>query len=319
MLENGSFIRPGMKVALVPCPALGDTTLFLWLAWRLQAAGAEVSLCSKGLQSLRDYLPGLAILDSHHDLPELARSNDLVICALKRFDQKNISEFSNVAYLASKKFSSDHPLGRRQVLIRGNILPDGNNVICRDSRAGKTMAQWIDVYASEVLGLDVSTAPAGLQCLPAVSEDAKRRIAIFPTSPDANKNYSPRGFRRLADKLVAKGWVVEFVGTVPEQVALQSLYPNYAVRAFVDLKGLVDYLRSCSVVISNDSGGGHIASLLGLHTFTITRRRADFTWRPGFNSLNRVVNPSMTFKWMGRPIWRPFISHRRLIQELPNW
>ncbi|MDD1510128.1 glycosyltransferase family 9 protein [Pseudomonas sp. CNPSo 3701] len=319
MLENDSLIWPGMKVALVPCPALGDTTLFLWLAWRLQAAGAEVSLCSKGLLSLSHYLPGLTILDGHYDLPSLARSNDLVICALKRFDELSDSELSNVAYLASKKFSSDHPLARREVLIRGNILPGGNNVICRDSRAGKTMTQWIDLYASEILGLDVAAAPAGFQFLPAVSEDAKRRIAIFPTSPDINKNYSAPGFKRLADRLATRGWVVEFVVTVPEQAALQSLYPNYIVHAFRDLKGLVDYLRSCSVVISNDSGGGHIASLLGLYTFTITRRREDFTWRPGFNSLNRVINPSITFKWLGRPIWRPFISHRRLIRELPKW
>lgn len=319
MVENGSLIRPGMKVALVPCPALGDTTLFLWLAWRLQAAGVEVSLYSTALISLRGYLPGLAILGSQYDLEELSRSNDLVICALKRFDEGSASEHSNVAYLASKKFSSDHPLARRQVFIRDNILPGGNNVICRDSRAGKTMAQWIDVYANEVLGLDVGSAPAGFQSLPASSEDAKRRLAIFPTSPNANKNYSPRGFRRLADKLVSKGWVIEFVGTVPEQAALQSLYPNYIVHAFVNLKGLVDYLRSCSVVISNDSGGGHIASLLGLHTFTITRRRVDFSWRPGFNSLNHVINPSITFKWLGRPIWRPFISHRRLIRGLPKW
>ena len=319
MLENSSLIRPGMKVALVPCPALGDTTLFLWLAWRLQAAGAEVSLCSTALQSLRDYLPGLTILGSQHDLPELARTNDLVICALKRFDEASASEFSNVAYLASKKFSADHPLVRRPVLIRGNTLPGGNNVICRNSRAGKTMAQWIDVYASEVLGLDIATAPTGLQCLPEASEDAKRRIAIFPTSPDINKNYSTRGFRRLADRLITKGWVVEFLGTAAEQEALQALYPEYVVQGFGDLKGLVDYLRSCSVVISNDSGGGHIASLLGLHTFTITRRRADFTWRPGFNSLNRVINPVVTFKWLGRPIWRPFISHHLLIRELPKW
>lgn len=319
MLENSSFIRPGMKVALVPCPALGDTTLFLWLAWRLQAAGAEVSLCSTALLSLRDYLPGLHILGSQYDLAELACSNDLVICALKRFEERSASELSNVAYLASKRFCADHPLGRRPVLIRGHLLPGGNNVICRDSRAGKTMAQWIDVYASEVLGLDIAKTPVGFQFLPEVGSDVRRRIAIFPTSPDINKNYSSRGFRRLADKLAAKGWAVQFVGTASEQAALQVLYPKYVVQGFSDLKGLVDYLRSCSVVISNDSGGGHIASLLGLYTFTITRRRADFTWRPGFNSLNCVINPSVTFKWFGRSIWRPFISHRRLIRELPKW
>lgn len=56
MAGEQALISAGMKVAVVSCPALGDTTLFLRLAWRLQAAGANVTLVSAPLSSVRDYL-----------------------------------------------------------------------------------------------------------------------------------------------------------------------------------------------------------------------------------------------------------------------
>ncbi|MBV7563363.1 glycosyltransferase family 9 protein [Pseudomonas sp. sia0905] len=322
MAGEQALISAGMKVALVPCPALGDTTLLLWLAWRLKDAGVQVSLASASLFAVRDYLPGLEIIGgAQPDVPALARSHDLVICAIDWFvhanDPETESALGNVAYLAGKKLPVRYELERKTVSLAGAPLPGAHNVICRDPKAGKTMVQWIDIYAHEILGLDIMSKPAGLQSLPAIAEDAAGRVAIFPTTPHASKNYSHRGFRRLAQKLAAKGWQVEFVGIPAEQQALQSQYPDFTVHAFQDLKGLIDYLCTCSVVISNDSGGGHLGSLLGLRTFTITRRRSDFTWRPGFNDRNRVVNPRFTFKWMGKTIWRPFISLNHVLRELP--
>lgn len=317
------LINAGMKVALVPCPALGDTLLFLWLAWRLQAVGAQVTLASGSLSSLRDYLPNFQFAGGvQPDVPALAEDNELVICAVDWLDQIACSgtdplSLRNVAYLAGKKLPARLKVDPQPVLLGGHTIPDGHNVICRDPKAGKTMVQWIDLYAEQVLGLDLSMRPAGLQSLPAATSDAGGRIAIFPTTPHASKNYSVRGFRRLARSLVAKGLQVEFVGVPADHAELQAQYPGFTVNAFKDLKGLVDFLRTCSVVISNDSGGGHLGSLMGLQTFTITRRRPDFTWRPGFNSRNQVINPVLTFKWMGEIVWRPFIPLRRVLREIP--
>lgn len=323
MAGEQALISAGMKVAVVSCPALGDTTLFLRLAWRLQAAGASVTLVSAPLSSVREYLPGLDIRgESSPDIVALAQANDLVICYIdwlikSSMAGNDLSTLSNVAYLSGKKLPGRFQLDQRPVLLNGRPVVGGHNVICRDPKAGKTMVQWIDLYAEEVLGLDLATPLPGLQSLPARAGDAGRRVAIFPTTPHSSKNYSTRGFQRLAQKLVAKGWQVEFVGIPAEQQALRSQYPQFTVHAFQDLKGLIDYLCTCSVVISNDSGGGHLGSLLGLRTFTITRRRSDFTWRPGFNDRNRVVNPRFTFKWMGKTIWRPFISLNHVLRELP--
>ncbi|MFI8734626.1 ADP-heptose:LPS heptosyltransferase [Pseudomonas sp. NFACC19-2] len=324
MSGEKTFIRAGMKVAVVSCSALGDTTLFLRLAWRLQAAGAQVTVVSASLSAVREYLPGLEIIgETQPDVAALAESNDLVICYIDwliKASQAGVEllSLSNVAYLSGKKLPARFQLDQRSVLIDGVLIPAAHNVICRDPKAGKTMVQWIDLYAEEVLGLDPAIPLMGFQFLPAAAGDAGFRIAIFPTTPHAKKNYSSRGYRRLARSLVAKGWQVEFVGTPAERDVLQAQYEGFTVHAFTDLKGLVDFLCSCSIVISNDSGGGHLGSLLGLRTFTITRRRLDFTWRPGFNSLNRVINPLFTFKWMGKTVWRPFIPLSRVLREIPT-
>lgn len=316
MSENKTLITPGMKIALVPCPALGDTTLFLRLAWRLQAVGAQVTLASASLASVRDYLPGLAVVGGTPDVIGLAACSDLVICAI---DWQVEAPLSNVAYLAGKKLPRGFRPEQQPVSLQGHEIAGAHNVICRDPKAGKTMVQWIDLYAQEVLGLDSAQPVAGLQALPEVANDADRRVAIFPTTPHASKNFSPSGFRRLARRLAARGWLVEFVGIPSEQQMLSVEYPGYRVHTFSDLKELIDFLRTCSVVVSNDSGGGHLGSLMGLRTFTVTRRRSDFTWRPGFNELNCVINPLLSFKWLGKTVWRPFIPLRRIVQTLPNW
>lgn len=322
MSVDKAWLRPGMKVAVVSCPALGDTTLFLRLAWRLHAAGAQVTLVSAPLYPAREYLPDFEVVgDAQPDIVLLAEQHDLVICyidwlILASRAGVDLLPLSNVAYLAGKKLPRQFELEQRSVTVDGQVLAHAHNVICRDPKAGKTMVQWIDLYAQEVLGLDPAVPVPGLKALPPVAADAERRLAIFPTTPHASKNYSSRGFRRLARELVARGWQVEFVGTPAEQTALQRQYPDFTVNAFSDLKGLIDFLRNCSVVVSNDSGGGHLGSLMGLRTFTITRRRPDFTWRPGFNASNSVIHPRFTFKWMGETVWRPFIPISRIWNAL---
>lgn len=324
MTVDNAWLRPGMKVTVVSCPALGDTTLFLRLAWRLQAAGAQVTLVSSPLYSAREYLNGLDVLDdARPDIVQLSVQCDLVICYIDWLieasrDGVDLLSLHNVAFLAGKKLPQQFQLEQRSVVVAGRMLVNAHSVICRNPKAGKTMVQWIDLYAQEVLGLDIDVDVTGLQGLPPAAADANRRLAIFPTTPHASKNYSARGFRRLARVLVARGWQVEFVGTPAEQSMLKRQYPDFRVNAFNDLKGLIDFLRNCSVVVSNDSGGGHLGSLLGLRTFTITRRRADFTWRPGFNALNSVIQPRLTFKWMGETVWRPFIPLSRIWRALPK-
>jgi ADP-heptose:LPS heptosyltransferase len=193
------------------------------------------------------------------------------------------------------------------------------------------MVQWINQYAHEAFGLDcpepvpvpaiaVQKSPSQNRPLPREDRkppDAQRtKLAIFPTSALSKKDYPLRAWLWLANRLTKDGWTVDFVCLPKEQAAMQKVCANFAVRSFPDIKALMDYLSDCTAVISNDSGGGHLASLMGKKTFTITRRKGSFSWRPGFNEFNYVLTPLIGLKLFGHYIWRPFIPIWRIPARL---
>ncbi|MDC6679276.1 hypothetical protein OEZ78_27820, partial [Leclercia adecarboxylata] len=134
-----------------------------------------------------------------------------------------------------------------------------------------------------------SVKPGGELLSQLEERESSRLVLIFPTTPQPKKNYWLLGFRLLGHAIRKNGWDVEYVGVPKEHHQLEAAFPGFVVRSFVDISGLIDHVSTASVVISNDSGGGHLASLIGLKTFTITRRGEQFTWRPGFNNLNTVL------------------------------
>ena len=88
---------------------------------------------------------------------------------------------------------------------------------------------------------------------------------------------------------------------------------NVPVCSFETIRDLIIHIATSSVVISNDSGGGHLGAMLGLKTITITKKPNEFVWRPGFSGSRHVVGPAMTFKWFSGRIWRPFIPIGKIV------
>lgn len=308
------------RVAIVPCAALGDVTLYLYLAWLFHRAGARVRFVSGTLYPARDYFDWLQVESAESvDLLALAAENDLVICYVNALPQDasrlpEILAQANIAIVTAKKLSSRLGVDGREVRVGEHVFAGASRALCLRSRAGMSMVQWIDEYAASVFGLrGEGTVP--LRC-PTSCADAHRRVAIFPTTPHDKKNYSQAGFLWLARRLRARGWLVEFVGMPREREALGHAYSGFPVHAFADVRGLIDFLATCAVVISNDSGGGHLGSLMGLRSFTITRKHANFVWRPGFNAHNEVLAPLASFKLLGRYVWSPFIPVWRIPRRL---
>ena len=116
-------------------------------------------MASVSLSSVSEYLPGLDILGATPDVPALADCNDLVICAIDWFVDVPLK---NVAYLAGKKLPVKLRSEQPPVWLDDCLIEGAHNVICRDPKAGRTMVQWIDLYAEEVLGLDLSHAYCGV-------------------------------------------------------------------------------------------------------------------------------------------------------------
>ncbi|MBX9836554.1 MAG: hypothetical protein K2X65_10300 [Burkholderiaceae bacterium] len=308
------------RVTVVSCAALGDVTIYLYLAWLFHLAGARVRFVSKALFPARAYFDWLQVESSESiALDVLAESSDLVISYVSWLTQDaermhRLLEHNNIAFVTAKKLSARLGIDGRAVRVGDCTLQGASRALCLDSRSGLNMVQWIDEYASGVYGLNVRApmrVPRLVNC-----PDSRRRVAIFPTTPHLKKNYAPSGFRWLARRLIAKGWLVEFVGMPHEHAALTQTYCGFPVHKFADIRELMDFLSTCSVVVSNDSGGGHLGSLMGLRSFTVTRKQANFVWRPGFNELNQVLAPLMSFKLLGRYVWRPFVPLWRITARL---
>ncbi len=310
----------GLKVAIVPCSALGDVTIYLRLAWIFTQAGAQVRFFSGALFPAREYFEWLQVeADRELCLTKLSSENDLVISYVNWLARTaehvpGLLAHDNIAYVTAKKLPRALALDGRGVSIHGQHFAGASRAFCLESRAGWSMVQWVDSYARDVFGLTCDQ-PIALR-LPGPPVGSERRIAIFPTTPHAKKNYSARGFSLLARQLSRQGWFVEFVCMPHERELIAARYPGSAVHSFDDVKQLMNYLATTSVVISNDSGGGHLGSLMGLRTFTITRKYQNFVWRPGFNECNQVLAPLFSFKFFGKYVWRPFVPVWRIASIL---
>lgn len=310
----------GKSVAIAPCPALGDVTIYLRLAWLFHLAGAEVRFFSSLLKPAEMYFGWLTVESSERiDLLQLCTQADLVICYINwltchpdSLDQ--MLGQRNICFVTAKKLPVALQLEGREVVVGDHVFTGASRALCQSSRAGLTMVGWVDEYAAAVFGLR-SDAPINVD-LAKHCADSRRRVAVFPTTPHAKKNYSTRGFRWLAQRLQKRGWLVEIVGMPHEIEVLARCFPGFSIRTFPDVRALMDFLVNCSVVVSNDSGGGHLGSLLGLQSFTVTRKHTGFVWRPGFNTRNEVLAPIVSFKLLGRYIWRPFIPIWRISKRL---
>ncbi|WP_417780630.1 glycosyltransferase family 9 protein [Stutzerimonas xanthomarina] len=311
----------GRQVAIVPCPALGDVTLYIRLAWIFHSNGAQVTLYSSLAQSAQPHFPWMSIRASEAvDLIALAAAFDLVISYVGWLSRSsavdNAIASRNLAIVSAKKLPETLALNLRSTEVCGQVYPDASRPFCLESRAGKNMAQWVDDYAQRAFGLS-SDGQVAIKI-------ARRRmeapsVSIFPTTPEPRKNYSLRGFVWLGRLLQRKGWDVDFLCLPAEKARIAARVTSFPVRTFPTVGELMDHLASRQAVISNDSGGGHLASLIGLPTVTITRRNKAFVWRPGFDPRNEVIAPLFSVKIAGRYCWRPFVPVWRIPKVLERF
>lgn len=303
----------GIRVRILPIEALGDLTIYLQLAWRFYEQGADVEFFSNALKPAEGHFPWLRVcMFNGEDVTQLAGSCDLLFANYERSAIHAVwteahASLENVALVSSKRVPAG--VGAAVVNVGGVSFEGASRAFCTNSDAGLTLVDWVNQYVEVVFGLPrTQTTP---EVYVSRVQDSSR-ILIFPTTPEPRKNYWLRGFRWLAYRLVKRGWEVEFVCLPKEVDNLQAALPGQRVRSCQDIGSLLRLVATARIVVSNDSGGGHLASLLGLRTFTITRRGEGFVWRPGFNGSNMVLKPLFRMKLFGRYIWRPWVPVWRI-------
>ncbi|MCU0913919.1 MAG: glycosyltransferase family 9 protein [Planctomycetes bacterium] len=99
--------------------------------------------------------------------------------------------------------------------------------------------------------------------------DRERYAVIIPGSAQVSKCWPPERFAALADRLTAEhGLAIVATGSRSESRAVQEIggraqHPVADLAGQTSLPELVEVLRGAQLVVSNDTGPGHIAAALG--------------------------------------------------------
>ncbi|MBW1698345.1 MAG: glycosyltransferase family 9 protein [Deltaproteobacteria bacterium] len=111
------------------------------------------------------------------------------------------------------------------------------------------------------------------------------RIGLNLGASTQRRRWSEQNFFRLADNLSSKGMIIRvFLGPqesflFPTVKRMCDLY-GWELAAFDDIEALIQALSECRVLISNDTGPGHLAAALGISVITLFSTGAPQNVRP---------------------------------------
>ena len=315
----------GKRISIIPFPALGDVTVYLRMAQSLASVGAKVFFYSDLLASSDDLFDWLAISPiAGCKINDCANNSELLIVdvlspfflAFAKDTQAPLVPLpKNLLAVTAKQFPQPYLSLPPPAILEDIAQGSTHGPFCPGRRKGPSMIDWVDDYTKRVFGIDAPpTPPAICLSLPEGSDPHRKNLVlIFPTTPNPSKNYRLDGFVKIADAIANIGWNSEFICMPHEYDGISAAVKRHTVRSFQSIRELILHMAASKVVVSNDSGGGHLGAMLGLKTITITKKAEDFVWRPGFPGRRHVISPTMTIKWFTGRIWRPFINTGRVV------
>jgi heptosyltransferase-3 len=257
-------------VAVIPGTGLGDSLLHLPIVWQLLKEGYQVRFFSSSITSLIKPLENLEIWPSCNYLTSL----DYLITHLHGCSTIFVQQSSPAVILLKTTFPI-HILGTS----RFDHLSQAQQISAKVCHLLKLMAPDIQELRSNFLNFDL------------VSSKAESLVVIHPGSQSRSKNWPLEKFIFLAEFLKKKGWQVVFC-LGPDDLAFHDQIPIYFKKwCNLNLKELSKRLLRSKLFVGNDSGIGHLASLLGVPTLSLfaSRNHAKL-WRPEWSS-HFIITP----------------------------
>lgn len=327
---SGEPSKNNGSIAIVPWDTLGDGAIFLVLAENFRRAGFRVSYFSNAMYQMRNWLPQLDVKPSPEPSQKIdfLRRYDVIIndiCSpltagqstqnIESFSQKIVSISSNLdipASLQPNRFSDSS----KQVLQKKPTLEKvlmSNGTIRGEKKQGLTMVDYAVDYCKNRCGLiDASSKIELTPPLNLIKHHHSRRVVILPTT-ESKKEYSIDRFVKVAFMLSEENCDVQFV-VLPSQIKkYRNLLNPWPVRSFDSVEPLANFIYESAVTLCNDSGGGHLSSMLGTPTVVIYRKRDFFEYCPGWGK-SKVVRPYVVPKILGKRIWMPFLPPSSVAQ-----
>jgi len=330
VLQTGELraVAERCNIAVVPSMGLGDGCVYLVLAANLARAGYTVTVYSNQLAPLADWLPAFDVVPLPMPAETFAVLDgfDLVISDLGSMVTRHEVPASDLAerYMFVGTCKVNPQLVRNPAAAALARLTPDKHVLLSRLVAGAGSLRCVDDdrismvdqavrFCSERLGLSNATKDVGL--LAPVHLKFRRyskRVMIHPLSYNPKKNWPREKYMSLARRLEAKGLEPQFVLSPKERAEHgQHFMSGFDAPVFPDTSALAEHLFESGYVIGNDSGVGHLASLLGVPVLTLYRKRRDgFCWRPDW-APGAVVRPAMTLGII-RNAWPLFMSVSRV-------
>jgi hypothetical protein len=328
------------RIGLVAYDSLGDGLMYLMVADNLRRNGFDVSYFGGAVSQLADWLPQFEVkpyppvADMEAELDDF----DLVICSPPSFIRHRYSE-DQMRALAERyvlvclsrhvpeHWRFDHRKG-----IRDRLPPDVadrlqgpagcSGTIRYRRRSGRNMVEMALSFMTERMGLEDVSKDVELRPPDGVAYRRHRdRVVIFPDSANPErKDWTPARYLDLATRLTDRGLKPKIVVSADNLETWRQMPGNdYETTDFPSISALAAYLYESGVVIANDSGGGHLASFLGVPTITIYRRmKPSYLWRPGWGP-GTVIWPTVTLSILKLHVWRPFISTTKILKAVDRY
>lgn len=265
-----------MKIAVVCAPGIGDALIMHIASYHLAMAGFDVTTVTP--HRFGKWLEG-------YKFGEGADCEAIFLQHDNSTRAKEIHACNKQVYT----FYGSH------VLSKHGPLRIGYDYVCNQNQ---TMVD--NILASLKLLFNIPATPDNgfRPPLGLLHRRHTKRVLIHHTSNEWKKNWPKRKFTNCAQWLKEEGYEPSFL----------PLFPT--------LEDLASHIYESGFFLGNDSGPGHLASLLQIpHLIIGPDERQMRFWRPGWKPSEIIVPPRwIPRKW--RKYWKNFITTNRVINRL---
>ncbi|MCB5191589.1 hypothetical protein LG198_12700 [Methylobacillus arboreus] len=328
------------RIALVSFSSLGDGLVYYMLAENLRQHGYDITLYGDIAYQLRDWMPHLKVrpypVDGKFDVA-MSQYHHVIMSppnSLRRVLSGEYLEQAKRKWLllcqkAPQAWCYDHLIQDLKQKLPASVfsqlepmLACGSSIRFRKFPRGSSLVDVCVAFMRERLGLQHATRDVSLHAPEhLIYRRHPQRVVISPDSAwPEKKDWMPSSFVKTARLLQAHGYQPVFtVAPLNHQRWDEILQGEFMHAKFSNINELASFIYESGALICNDSGSGHLASILRVPVVTVYRKRnREFLWRPSWGK-GIVVTPRFVLPWLGEDIWRPFIRPvdvLRALQEL---
>ena len=174
-----------------------------------------------------------------------------------------------IAFLGKNFSQIDKGRQEKKALVQGNIFQQLKSTVCRYADVFENLGYPITLE-NPSFPKQVSLTP---DILSVVGKDTKKWIGIAPFAAHASKMYPIDKMKKVIRSLSKHFKILLFGGGKAEISILNQLQLEYentiSIAGKLSMDEELDVISNLDLMISMDSGNGHISAMLGIPTLTI--------------------------------------------------